>query len=119
MFVAAAASRRRDQCPAEQAAFHPTSKVTLDAIAKRVEKSEMGSQSPEKPAKLLHILLVEDHSDTRQTLSRLLTYFGHQISVADNTQSSLETVQSQKFDVVLCVFFFKQKTAYEMVSQAK
>jgi len=79
----------------------------------------VGPQSSEKPAKSLRILLVEDHSDTRQTLSRLLTYFGHQISVADNAQSALKTVQSQQFDVVLCDIGLPDGSGYEVVSQAK
>jgi CheY-like chemotaxis protein len=79
----------------------------------------VGSQSSEKPAKSLRILVVEDHSDTLQTLSRLLTYFGHQISVADNAQSALETVQSQQFDVVLCDIGLPDGSGYEVIAQAK
>ena len=79
----------------------------------------MGPQSSEKPAKALRILLVEDHSDTRQTLSRLLTYFGHQISVADNAQNALETVQSQQFDVVLCDIGLPDGTGYDVITEAK
>jgi CheY-like chemotaxis protein len=79
----------------------------------------VGSQSSEKPAKSLRILLVEDHSDTRQTLSRLLTYFGHQISVADNAQNALETVRSQEFDVVLCDIGLPDGSGYEVISRAK
>jgi len=99
--------------------FSPKIQVALDAIAKRVEKSEVGSQSSEKPAKSLCILLVEDHGDTLQTLSRLLTYFGHQISVADNAQSALETVQSQQFDVVLCDIGLPDGTGYDVITEAK
>src|SRR2546429_1114057 len=66
--------------------YGATFKVTLDGVANHVEKSGVNSQAPQKQAKSLRILLVEDHGDTRQTLSRLLTHFGHQISVADNTQ---------------------------------
>jgi CheY-like chemotaxis protein len=79
----------------------------------------VGSQSSEKPAKSLRILLVEDHGDTLQTLSRLLTYFGHQISVADNAQSALETVQSQQFDVVLCDIGLPDGTGYDVITEAK
>ena len=79
----------------------------------------MGSQSSEKPAKSLRILVVEDHSDTRQTLSRLLTYFGHQISVADNTQNALEIMGSQEFDVILSDIGLPDGSGYEVISQAK
>jgi PAS domain S-box-containing protein len=96
-----------------------TFKVTLDAVANHVEKSGVNSEAPQKQAKSLRILLVEDHGDTRQTLSRLLTHFGHQISVADNTQSALAIVQSQKFDVVLSDIGLPDGTGYEVISQVK
>jgi PAS domain S-box-containing protein len=99
--------------------FGSTFKVTLDATAKRMEKSGVGSQAPQKSVKSLRILLVEDHGDTRHTLSRLLTYFGHQIAVADNRQGALEIMESQKFDVVLCDIGLPDGTGYEVIAQAK
>jgi CheY-like chemotaxis protein len=84
-----------------------------------VEKINMGSEGRTKPARPLRILLVEDHDDTRQALSRLLTHFGHQISVADNTQSALESVRLQNFDVVLCDIGLPDGSGYEVVSKAK
>ena len=94
-------------------------KLALDAVANCAEKSGVPSQTPQKPAKSLRILLVEDHGDTRQTLSRLLTHFGHQISVADNTQSALAIMQSQKFDVVLSDIGLPDGSGYDVISQAK
>ena len=99
--------------------YGATFKVTLDVVANYVEKSGVNSQAPQKPAKPLRILLVEDHGDTRQTLSRLLSHFGHQISVADNTQSALEIVQSQQFDVVLSDIGLPDGSGYEVITQAK
>jgi PAS domain S-box-containing protein len=99
--------------------YGATFTLTLDAIGKHVEKNEMGSQGPQKSAKSLRILLVEDHGDTRHTLSRLLTHFGHQISVAENTQTALEMVQSEKFDVVLSDIGLPDGSGYEVISQAK
>jgi CheY-like chemotaxis protein len=99
--------------------YGSTFKLALDAVTKRTEKSGVDSETSRKPAKSLRILLVEDHSDTRQTLSRLLTHFGHQISVADNTQSALEMVQSGKFDVLLCDIGLPDGDGYEVISQAK
>jgi PAS domain S-box-containing protein len=99
--------------------YGATFKVILDAVANHVEKNGVNSQAPQKQTKSLRILLVEDHGDTRQTLSRLLTHFGHEISVADNTQSALAIVQSQKFDVVLSDIGLPDGTGYEVISQVK
>ena len=99
--------------------YGSTFTLTLDAVTKRTQKSGVDSQAPRKPAKSLRILLVEDHGDTRHTLSRLLTHFGHQISVAENTQTALEMVQSEKFDVVLSDIGLPDGSGYEVISQAK
>src|SRR6266581_9446889 len=99
--------------------YGATFELTLDAVANHVEKSGVNSQAPQKQAKSLRILLVENHGDTRQTLSRLLTHFGHQTSVADNTQSALAIVQSQKFDVVLSDIGLPDGTGYDVISQVK
>jgi CheY-like chemotaxis protein len=99
--------------------FGSTFKVTLDATAKHMEKSGVDSQATQKSAKSLRILLVEDHGDTRHTLSRLLTHFGHQIAVADNTRSALEIMASQKFDVILCDIGLPDGTGYDVIAQAK
>jgi PAS domain S-box-containing protein len=99
--------------------FGATFKVTLDAVPEGAEKTGMDSHAPKKPAKSLRILLVEDHGDTRHTLSRLLTHFGHQISVADNTQNALEIVASQQFDLVLCDIGLPDGTGYDVITEAK
>jgi CheY-like chemotaxis protein len=79
----------------------------------------MGSQGQQKPAKPLRILVVEDHSDTLQALSRLLTHFGHEISVADGAQSALKIIDSKEFDVVLSDIGLPDGSGYNVVSEAK
>jgi CheY-like chemotaxis protein len=69
--------------------------------------------------KSLRILVVEDHSDTLQALSRLLSRFGHEISVADGAQSALNILNSNEFDVVLCDIALPDGTGYDVVAQAK
>ena len=99
--------------------YGSTFKVMLDAVANHDEKSGLNSQATQKSVKPLRILLVEDHGDTRYTLSRLLTYFGHEISVADNTKNALEIMASQKFDVVLCDIGLPDGTGYDVITEAK
>jgi len=48
------------------------------------------------PGKSLRILVVEDHGDTLEALSRLLTHFGHEISVADDAQSARKIIDSKE-----------------------
>ena len=72
-----------------------------------------------KTTRSLRILLVEDHGDTRKTLSRLLRHFGHQLSVADCTESALHFIDLNDFDVVLSDIGLPDGTGYEVISQAK
>jgi CheY-like chemotaxis protein/anti-sigma regulatory factor (Ser/Thr protein kinase) len=96
-----------------------TFKVTLDVLKDRVGQSDVPAQIPQKAPKALRILLVEDHGDTRRTLSRLLSHFGHEISVADCTQSALEMFNSKEFDVVLSDIGLPDGSGYDVISHAK
>jgi len=69
--------------------------------------------------KSLRILVVEDHGDTLQALSRLLTHFGHEISVAEGAQSAQEIIDSKEFDVVLCDIALPDGNGYDLIAKAK
>jgi len=69
--------------------------------------------------KSLRILVVEDHSDTLQALSRLLSRFGHEISVADTAHNALNIIDSKEFDVLLCDIALPDGSGYDVVAQAK
>ena len=67
----------------------------------------------------LRILVVEDHSDTLQALSRLLSHFGHDISTADDARSALDMINSKEFDVVLCDIALPDGNGYDVITEAK
>ena len=69
--------------------------------------------------KRLRILVVEDHSDTLQALSRLLSHFGHEISLADRAQTALNIIDSKEFDVVLCDIALPDGSGYDVIAEAK
>jgi CheY-like chemotaxis protein len=69
--------------------------------------------------KRLRILVVEDHSDTLEALSRLLSHFGHEISVADRAQNALNIIDSKEFDVVLCDIALPDGSGYDVIAEAK
>jgi PAS domain S-box-containing protein len=96
-----------------------TFKITLDAMAERVGDTGVSARIPSKPVKALRILLVEDHGDTRRTLSRLLSHFGHHISVADCTQSALDIVGTKEFDVILSDIGLPDGSGYDVITHAK
>ena len=69
--------------------------------------------------KSLRILVVEDHSDTLEALSRLLSHFGHEISLADTAENALNMLESKEFDVVLCDIALPDGNGYDVIAQAK
>ena len=70
-------------------------------------------------SKSLRILVVEDHGDTLQALSNLLTHFGHEISVADDAESARKIIDSKDFDVVLADIALPDGSGYDLVAEAK
>ena len=83
------------------------------------EMSEDRSRADYKSGKSLRILVVEDHSDTLQALSRLLNYFGHDISTADDARSALDMINSKQFDVVQCDIALPDGNGYDVIVEAK
>jgi CheY-like chemotaxis protein len=99
--------------------FGTTFKITLDTLPEGAEEASTDSAASKHMVKRLRILLVEDHRDTRHALSRLLTHFGHQTSVADSTRRALEMMASKQFDLVLCDIGLPDGTGYDVISKAK
>jgi CheY-like chemotaxis protein len=73
----------------------------------------------EYSGKSLRILVVEDHSDTLEALSRLLDHFGHEISTAEDAQSAREMINSKEFDVILCDIALPDGNGYDVIAEAK
>ena len=69
--------------------------------------------------KSLRILIIEDHSDTLQALSNLLTHFGHEISVADDVESARKIIRSKEFDVVLADIGLPDGSGYDLIAEVK
>ena len=81
--------------------------------------SEDRSREEYNPGKCLRILVVEDHGDTLQALSRLLNHFGHEISTADGVRTALDMIKSKEFDVVLCDIALPDGNGYDVIEEAK
>jgi CheY-like chemotaxis protein len=81
--------------------------------------SEDRTKDSYNSGKSLRILVVEDHSETLEALSRLLSHFGHEISVADGAQNALNIMNSNEFDVVLCDIALPDGSGYDVIAEAK
>lgn len=50
----------------------------------------------------LHILVVEDHTDSARALSQLLRFYGHRTQIAENCREARQRFAAERFDAVLC-----------------
>jgi CheY-like chemotaxis protein len=62
---------------------------------------------------------VEDHQDTRRTLSRLLTHFGHNVVTAENVECAIHLIGDDNIDAVLCDIGLPDGSGYEVAAQAR
>jgi PAS domain S-box-containing protein len=99
--------------------FGATFKVMLDTLPHGAATIGLNHRVGGKTSTPLHILLVEDHQDTRRTLSRLLTHFGHSVVTADNVESAMEIMRSNNIDAVLCDIGLPDGSGYEVAAQAR
>ena len=99
--------------------FGATFKVTLDTLPQGSAPVGLNNHKGGKTAKSLRILLVEDHQDTRRTLSRLLTHFGHNVVTADNVEGAMNIIASNNIDAVLCDIGLPDGSGYEVAAQVR
>jgi CheY-like chemotaxis protein len=96
-----------------------TFRVVLDVLPAGATLEQSGRLDLAPKGEPLRILVVEDHSDTRRVLARLLRHFGHEISVADCVAVALDACRSSEFDAVLSDIGLPDGTGYEIIAEAK
>ncbi len=67
----------------------------------------------------MNILLVEDHKDSREVLSSLLTHCGHEVSTASNMQDALLLLSHFRFEILVCDIGLPDGSGLELVVEAK
>ena len=96
-----------------------TFKVTLDTLSAAAQEKGLDDRAAGKTFKPLRILLVEDHQDTRRTLSRLLTHFGHEVVTADSVRSAMQIINLNTINVLLCDIGLPDGSGFDVVSQTR
>jgi DNA-binding response OmpR family regulator len=67
----------------------------------------------------MRILLVEDHQDTRQILTRLLTHWGFEVTPAETLKRGLAELETEPIDVILSDIGLPDGTGYALISEAR
>ena len=67
----------------------------------------------------LRILYVEDHSDTRMVLARLLVRYGYNVFTAANVRGARDLLDGLAFDVLLSDIGLPDGNGFELVIKAR
>jgi PAS domain S-box-containing protein len=96
-----------------------TFRITLDVVPAPASMPSISNGERPRAPRSLHVLLVDDHADTREVLSRLLTRCGHQVSSVDCATGALNFLDRGRFDAMISDIGLPDSTGYELVRQAK
>jgi CheY-like chemotaxis protein len=86
--------------------------------AASAEPAKATANSPENAAgqSRLHLLVVEDHASTRDTLEKLLVRRGHRVSAVASTDAALAAAAQQRFDLVVSDIGLPDGDGYQLMS---
>lgn len=65
------------------------------------------------------ILLVEDHSDTRQALAVLFKIWGHQVFTSESAAGGLAFLNKNNVDVILSDIGLPDRDGYDFISEVR
>jgi PAS domain S-box-containing protein len=74
---------------------------------------------PAPAKKSLRILLVEDHADTADIMSRLLRHLGHSVALADSVHEAMSLVNSSEFDLLMSDIGLPDGTGIDLIKQIR
>jgi signal transduction histidine kinase len=90
--------------------------VTLPlAETQRMQDPELPAPVPAAAKKPVRILLVDDHEDTLEFMSRFLTLSGHQVVSASNYQKALNIGRAQAFDLLISDIGLPDGNGYQLM----
>jgi len=93
--------------------------VFLDLLREPLVVSTDGADGDTTATRSLHLLLVDDHTDTRLVLSRLLSKCGHEVATTDSEQGALKLLESGRFDALISDIGLPDGDGYDLVREAK
>jgi CheY-like chemotaxis protein len=67
----------------------------------------------------LHVLLVEDHTDTRRAMQRILTHIGCQVSAAATVREALDLADQLHFDLLVCDIGLPDGTGIDIMKHVR
>ncbi len=99
----------------DQGATFAITLPALEATALAGE-SPTASAAPSAPGRTLHVLLVEDHEDTRHIFQRLIARAGHRVTAASSVAQARETLAAETFDLLLTDLGLSDGSGLEVIA---
>jgi CheY-like chemotaxis protein len=95
--------------------------VHLPALPEKVHVTNINASIPGKsaPATALRILVVDDNLDSAETLSLLLQFGGHNVRVANEGESALETAYTFKPQVIVLDIGLPNMDGYQVAQRLR
>lgn len=100
--------------PGRGATFH----VRLPCCETGLETPDE-EQLPVQPARVLRVLIVEDHESTRETLATLLRRFGHHVVLAGSLAQAREVFSRETFDLLIADLGLPDGSGYELMRDVR
>ena len=96
-----------------------TFRVFLDVLREPSVVSTDTTNRDTTVTRNLHLLLVDDHTDTRHVLARLLSKCGHKVATSDSAQGALKLLEGGQFDALISDIGLPDGSGYDLVREAK
>ena len=85
------------------------------AMSKRAQRSKGSGQGSAARARALHVLVVENHSDTRQGVKAFLEALGYRASFAEDKSAALALAERETFDLLLSDISLPDGNGWELL----
>ena len=89
------------------------------AETEQVQSAPPSGLEPSVVSRPVRILLVDDHFDTLDVMSRLLRRCGHEVVTASNYNKALGVGQQQEFDLLISDLGLHDGSGYELISKLR
>jgi response regulator RpfG family c-di-GMP phosphodiesterase/signal transduction histidine kinase len=91
----------------------------LGLVDKPVSEDEIDEEEITVPPDAHQVILVEDNTDLRMYISKMLKKFGHKVMTAADGLEGWEKVQETKPDIVISDIMMPKMDGYELVKRVK
>ena len=68
---------------------------------------------------MMHILIVEDHADSREQLERCLSRRDYDVTTAEDLRTGIDLLNMQQFDAIISDIALPDGTGYALISEVR